>query len=76
MQRVIRVEGGAMSATASDPTNAQTIVLIHGMWMTPLSWEHWAERYRNQGHTVVAEAWPGLEGEPEQLRRDPCRSET
>jgi pimeloyl-ACP methyl ester carboxylesterase len=60
-----------MSSTASDPASAQTIVLIHGMWMTPLSWVHWAERYRNQGHTVVAEAWPGLEGEPEQLRRDP-----
>jgi pimeloyl-ACP methyl ester carboxylesterase len=61
-----------MSSTASDQSSAQTIVLIHGMWMTPLSWEHWAERYRNQGHTVVAEAWRGLEGEPEQLRRDPA----
>ena len=60
-----------MNSTASDPASAQTIVLIHGMWMTPLSWEHWAERYRNEGHTVVAEAWRGLEGEPEQLRRDP-----
>ena len=60
-----------MSSTASDPSSARTIVLIHGMWMTPLSWEHWAERYRNRGHTVIAEAWPGLDGEPEQLRRDP-----
>jgi pimeloyl-ACP methyl ester carboxylesterase len=50
---------------------AHTIVLIHGMWMTPLSWEHWAERYRSQGHTVIAEAWPGLDREPEELRRDP-----
>ena len=22
-----------------------TIVLIHGLWTTPLSWEHWVERY-------------------------------
>ena len=44
-------------ATAPEP---QTIVLIHGMWMTPLSWEHWAERYRGQGHEVIAPAWPGL----------------
>ena len=21
-----------------------TIVLIHGLWMTPRSWEHWKER--------------------------------
>ena len=26
-----------------------TIVLIHGLWMTPRSWEHWAERYEEHG---------------------------
>jgi pimeloyl-ACP methyl ester carboxylesterase len=60
-----------MSSTASGRAEAQTIVLIHGMWMTALSWEHWAERYRNAGHTVVAESWPGLDQEPGQLRQDP-----
>jgi pimeloyl-ACP methyl ester carboxylesterase len=60
-----------MSSTASDPSSAQTIVLIHGMWMTPLSWEHWASRYGERGHRVLAPAWPGLEAEPEALRRDP-----
>jgi pimeloyl-ACP methyl ester carboxylesterase len=49
----------------------RTIVLIHGMWMTPLSWEHWAKRYSDQGHPVLAPAWPGLEAEPDELRRDP-----
>src|SRR5437667_12527469 len=57
-----------MSSTASDPS---TIVLIHGMWMTPLSWEHWAARYTERGYQVIAPAWPGLDAEPEQLRRDP-----
>jgi pimeloyl-ACP methyl ester carboxylesterase len=60
-----------MSSTASDPASAQTIVLIHGMWMTPLSWEHWSSRYSDRGHRVLAPAWPGLEAEPEELRRDP-----
>ena len=60
-----------MSSSAPSPAGPQTIVFIHGMWMTALSWEHWAERYRSQGHTVVAESWPGLEAEPEKLRRDP-----
>src|SRR5215218_369034 len=60
-----------MSSTASDPAGAHTIVLIHGMWMTPLSWEHWASHYSDRGHHVLAPAWPGLEAEPEQLRRDP-----
>jgi pimeloyl-ACP methyl ester carboxylesterase len=60
-----------MNSTASDPAGAQTIVLIHGMWMTPLSWEHWSSHYGDRGHHVLAPAWPGLEAEPEQLRRDP-----
>jgi pimeloyl-ACP methyl ester carboxylesterase len=60
-----------MSSTAADPAKAETILLIHGMWMTPLSWEHWVSRYTDQGHNVVAPAWPGLDAEPEQLRRDP-----
>jgi len=60
-----------MSSTASGSTKAETVVLIHGMWMTPLSWEHWASRYSDRGHRVLAPAWPGLDAEPEQLRRDP-----
>jgi pimeloyl-ACP methyl ester carboxylesterase len=55
----------------TESTTPDTIVLIHGMWMTPLSWEHWIERYTARGHRVLAPAWPGLDAEPEQLRRDP-----
>jgi pimeloyl-ACP methyl ester carboxylesterase len=57
-----------MNSTAATPT---TVVLIHGMWMTPLSWEHWASRYADRGYQVLAPAWPGLEAEPERLRKDP-----
>ncbi|MEN3311773.1 MAG: hypothetical protein V7645_1102, partial [Actinomycetota bacterium] len=60
-----------MSSTASDQPQAETIVLIHGMWMTPLSWEHWVSHYTDRGHRVLAPAWPGLDKEPEELRRDP-----
>jgi pimeloyl-ACP methyl ester carboxylesterase len=48
-----------------------TIVLIHGLWMTPRSWEHWAARFEERGHRVMVPAWPGLEVEVEELRRDP-----
>lgn len=48
-----------------------TIVLIHGLYLTPRSWEGWAERYRAKGYTVIAPAWPGMEVEVEALRRDP-----
>jgi pimeloyl-ACP methyl ester carboxylesterase len=50
---------------------SNTIVLIHGLWMTPRSWERWIERYESRGYTVVARSWPGLEGEVDALRRDP-----
>jgi alpha-beta hydrolase superfamily lysophospholipase len=26
-----------------------TIVLVHGFWVTPRSWEHWIEFYQKQG---------------------------
>ncbi|MGW5665088.1 alpha/beta hydrolase [Streptomyces sp. NPDC003758] len=47
------------------------IVLVHGLWMTPRSWEHWVERYSAQGLQVIAPAWPGVEKEVEDLRADP-----
>ncbi len=40
-----------------------SIVLIHGLWMTPRSWENWVARYEERGHRVTATAWPGLEVE-------------
>ena len=26
-----------------------TIVLVHGFWVTPRSWEHWIPRYEAKG---------------------------
>jgi pimeloyl-ACP methyl ester carboxylesterase len=48
-----------------------TIVLVHGLWVTPRCWEHWVARYEGQGHRVLAPAYPGLEGSVEALRADP-----
>ena len=56
---------------ASNPgSTVDTVVLIHGLWMTPRSWEHWVERYRERGLEVLAPAWPGMEGDVEALRAD------
>ena len=49
----------------------ETIVLIHGLWMTSLSWEHWVEYYASKGYRVIARSWPGMEGDIDALRRDP-----
>jgi pimeloyl-ACP methyl ester carboxylesterase len=47
------------------------IVLIHGLWLTPRSWEGWKARFEERGHEVLAPPWPRMEGEVEELRRDP-----
>lgn len=56
------------NAKTSSP---KTIVLIHGLWMTALSWENWVSHYTNKGYRVIAESWPGLGGDIHELRRDP-----
>src|SRR5207342_3785229 len=48
-----------------------TIVLIHGLWLTPRSWEYWKARFEQRGHEVLAPAWPRMESEVEALRRNP-----
>lgn len=51
--------------------NITTIVLIPGLWMTALCWQQWVKHYNSKGYCVVARSWPGMEGDIEQLRRDP-----
>jgi len=48
-----------------------TIVLVHGLWLTPRSWEGWIDRYQKAGYNVLAPSWPGLEGEVEAIRKEP-----
>jgi pimeloyl-ACP methyl ester carboxylesterase len=55
----------------ADSTKPDTIVLIHGFWVTPRSWEHWIPRYESQGYRVLAPAYPGFEVEVEALNADP-----
>jgi alpha-beta hydrolase superfamily lysophospholipase len=51
-------------------SNADTIVLIHGLWLTPLCWEKWVDHYQSKGFNVLAPSWPGMEGEIEQVRHN------
>src|ERR671918_924959 len=56
---------------APEPTAPDTIVLIHGLWVTSRSWEKWAERYEARGYHVLTPAYPGFEVEVEALNEDP-----
>src|ERR671933_116546 len=56
-------------STGGEPPD--TIVLVHGLWLTPRSWGRWADGYTSRGYRVLAPAWPGMEGEVEALNADP-----
>ena len=49
----------------------KTILLIHGMFMTPRSWEPFRGYYEARGYRVLTPPWPRMKGEVEDIRRDP-----
>jgi pimeloyl-ACP methyl ester carboxylesterase len=55
----------------TESTTSDTIVLIHGFWVTPRSWEHWIPHYESKGYRVLAPGYPGFEVEVEALNADP-----
>jgi pimeloyl-ACP methyl ester carboxylesterase len=59
-----------MNSLASLPSSSKTIVLIHGLWVTPRSWEKFQDYYESRGYRVLAPAWPGIQGEVEDMQRD------
>ena len=56
---------------STDRNEPDTIVLIHGLWMTPRSWEEWVPYYEAKGYTVLTPTYPGFDVEVEALREDP-----
>ena len=58
-------------STNGRSSSKPTIVLVHGLWLTPRSWEGWIDRFQKAGYNVLAPSWPGLEGEVEAIRKNP-----
>ncbi|MCW3838234.1 alpha/beta hydrolase [Sphingomonas canadensis] len=40
----------------------RTIVLVHGAWVTPASWQPFRQRIEAAGHVVHTPSWPLIEG--------------
>lgn len=57
-----------MAAVESKSAERKHIVLIHGMFMTPLSWERFRGHFEELGYRVSAPAWPGHDGDIEEVR--------
>jgi pimeloyl-ACP methyl ester carboxylesterase len=71
LMQTIQAQTKEINMSTEQPASNGTIVLIHGLWMTPLSWEQWIARYSRRGYRVLAPAWPGLDVDIEELRADP-----
>ena len=50
---------------------SKTILFVHGMYMTPLCWEHWLDYFQAKGYRCIAPAWPGRDKPVETLRKSP-----
>lgn len=50
---------------------ADTVMLIHGAWLTPSAWDRFRQRFEAAGMTVVAPPWPCLDRPVDALRRTP-----
>ena len=50
----------------STSTATPTIVLIHGLFVTPLSWAHSMQPYSAEGYDVIAAGWTGMDGDLEE----------
>ena len=55
----------------NETNGTDTIVFIHGLYLTARSWEPWENRYTDRGYKVINQSWPSFEGEVEALRKDP-----
>src|SRR3954452_22752496 len=55
-------------ANASEKT---PVVFIHGLWLLPSSWDHWAELFEQAGFAAVTASWPDDPETIEEARAHP-----
>ena len=62
--------------TTEEIADADTVVLIHGLWMTPRSWEHWIPYLERRGYRVLAPPIPASRSKSRRCARIRPRSST
>lgn len=61
-----RAEVEAANASARRP-----VVLVHGLWLLPTSWDAWREHLESLGYATLAPGWPDDPETVEQARAHP-----
>ena len=49
----------------------KTIILIHGAWVTPKSWDPFKSYFESKGYRVIAPSWSGKEGTVAEQQKNP-----
>ena len=57
----------------TDTDRPDTVVLVHGLWMTPRSWEDWVSHYEAKGFTRADPGLPRLRDRGRGAAREPRR---
>lgn len=51
-------ERQSFGTVSKDKMSSKTVVLIHGMFLTPVSWQNWKLALEKKGYKVIIPAWP------------------
>jgi pimeloyl-ACP methyl ester carboxylesterase len=76
-----RLEEGSLDMAISDRESQQVeqanssgrtpIVLIHGLWLLPSSWNNWVQYFDAEGYAALTPDWPDDPETVEEARRNP-----
>jgi pimeloyl-ACP methyl ester carboxylesterase len=64
-------EREAQQVEKANAAGRTPIVLIHGLWLLPSSWDNWVEYFEQEGYAVLTPDWPDDPETVEEARANP-----
>jgi pimeloyl-ACP methyl ester carboxylesterase len=64
-------EREAQEAEQANASGRTPVVLIHGLWLLPSSWDNWARLFEEAGYAAVKPSWPDDPETIEEARANP-----
>jgi alpha-beta hydrolase superfamily lysophospholipase len=64
-------EREAQQVEKANSSGRTPIVLIHGLWVLPSSWDNWVEYFEQEGYAALTPDWPDDPETVEQARANP-----
>src|SRR5258706_754529 len=55
----------------ANPSGAQPVVFVHGLWLLASSWDNWRPFFEERGYTTLAPGWPDDPDTVEEAKQDP-----